>query len=172
MHSESLVLMGKVAATHGIRGQLRVNVYSGLAESFLAAGALFLKDAAGRIQQHDIAAVAAHGKKLLIRLEGYSDINQVLPFVGNEVFLDRDQLPATEEDEYYWHDLIGMKVVTTDNRLLGVLESIIETGSNDVYVVAADKREYLIPALSDVVVSVDVAAKIMTVSPHEGLFDL
>jgi 16S rRNA processing protein RimM len=172
MHSENLVLMGKVAATHGIRGQLRVNAYSGMAESFQAARALFLKDAAGRIQRHEIAAVAGHGKKLLLKLEGYSDINQVLHFVGSEVFLDRDQLPATEEDEYYWHDLVGMKVVTTDNRTLGVLESIIETGSNDVYVVAAGKKEYLIPALSDVVVSVDVSAKIMTVSPDEGLFDL
>jgi 16S rRNA processing protein RimM len=172
MHSDSLILMGKVAATHGIRGQLRVISYSGLTESFLSAGSLFLKDASGRMQQHDVAAVAVHGKKLLVTLKGFSDINQVLSFVGSEVFLYRDQLPAPEEDEYYWHDLVGMKVVTTDNRLLGVLASIIETGSNDVYVVASDDREYLIPALSDVVVSVDIKEKIMTVTPAEGLFDL
>ena len=172
MHSDNLILMGKVAATHGIRGQLRVVSYSGLAESFLSAGTLFLKDASGRIIQHDVSAVAVHGKKLLVTLKGFSDINQVLPFVGSEVLLYRDQLPAPEEDEYYWYDLVGMKVVTTDNRLLGVLESIIETGSNDVYVVASDDREYLIPALSDVVVSVDTKEKIMTVTPAEGLFDL
>ena len=172
MHSDSLILMGKVAATHGIRGQLRVIPYSGLTEAFLSAGSLFLKDVSGRMLQHDVAAVAVHGKKLLVTLKGFSDINQVLPFVGSEVFLYRDQLPAPEEDEYYWFDLVGMKVVTTDNRLLGVLESIIETGSNDVYVVASDEREYLIPALSDVVVSVDTKTKIMTVTPVEGLFDL
>jgi len=172
MHSDSLILMGKVAATHGIRGQLRVIAYSGLTESFLSAGSLFLKDVSGRIRQYDVAAVAVHGKKLLVTLQGFSDINQVLPFVGNEVYLYRDQLPAPEEDEYYWYDLVGMKVVTTDNRFLGVLESIIETGSNDVYVVASEDREYLIPALSDVVVSVDTKAKIMTVAPAEGLFDL
>jgi len=172
MQSDSLILMGKVAATHGIRGQLRVISYSGLTESFLSAASLFLKDASGRIQEHDVSAVSVHGKKLLVTLKGFSDINQVLSLVGNEVYLYRDQLPPPEEDEYYWYDLVGMKVVTTDNRLLGVLESIIETGSNDVYVVASEDREYLIPALSDVVVSVDTKTKVMTVTPVEGLFDL
>lgn len=172
MQLDSLILMGKVAATHGIKGQLRVVAYSGLTESFLSADSLFLKDASGRIQQHDVSAVTVHGKKLLVTLKGFSDINQVLPFVGSEILLYRDQLPPPQEDEYYWYDLVGMKVVTTDNRKLGVLESIIETGSNDVYVVTSDDGEYLIPALSDVVVSVDIAAKIMTVTPVEGLFDL
>jgi 16S rRNA processing protein RimM len=172
MQPDSLILMGKVAASHGIKGQLRVIAYSGLTESFLSAGSLFLKDSSGRMQQHDVAVVAVHGKKLLVTLKGFSDINQVLPFVGSEILLYRDQLPAPEENEYYWYDLVGMKVVTTDKRLLGVLESIIETGSNDVYVVASADREYLIPALSDVVVSVDIAARIMTVTPVDGLFDL
>lgn len=172
MHSDSLVLMGKVAATHGIRGQLRVVAYSGLTETFLSIGSLFLRDAAGRLQEHEVSSVSAHGKKLLITLKGFSNINQVLHFVGSEVLLHREQLPPPEEDEYYWFDLVGMKVVTTDNRFLGVLESIIETGSNDVYVVASGETEYLIPALADVVVSVDVAEKRMTVTPVEGLFDL
>lgn len=172
MHADSLILMGKVAATHGIRGQLRVVSYSGLTDSFLSAGSLFLKDTSGRIQQYDVSAVAVHGKKLLVSLKGFSEINQVLPLVGREVYLYKDQLPVPEEDEYYWFDLVGMKVVTTDDRLLGVLESIIETGSNDVYVVASADREYLIPALSDVVVSVDTKTKIMTVAPVPGLFDL
>ncbi len=172
MQSDSLILMGKVAATHGIKGQLRIVAYSGLSESFLSAGSFFLRDSSGRTQQHDVSAISVHGKKLLVTLKGFSNINQVLAFVGNEVLLYRDQLPEPEEDEYYWYDLVGMNVVTTDNRVLGVLESIIETGSNDVYVVASAGKEYLIPALSDVVVSVDTVARIMTVTPVEGLFDL
>ena len=64
-----------------------------------------------------------------------------------------------------------MKVVTTDGVDLGILDSIIETGSNDVYVAVLNGREFLIPALSDTV-SIDVQAKLMTVTPFEGLFDL
>jgi 16S rRNA processing protein RimM len=172
MHSDSLILMGKVAATHGIKGQLRFVAYSGLAETFLTVDSLFLKDAAGRLVEYDVSAVSAHGKKLIVALKGFSDINQVIPLVGSEVYLYREQLPVPEDDEYYWYDLVGMNVVTTDGRTLGVLESIIETGSNDVYVVVSADREFLVPALADVVVSVDTVAKLMTVAPVEGLFDL
>ena len=171
MTEDSLILMGKVAAAHGIKGQLRVVPYSGLADNLLDCEFLLLRDAKGLMNKFEVAAATIHGKKLLISLKGFSGINQVLHFVGSEILLYKEQLAAPEDDEYYWHDLIGMKVVTTDGTDLGVLDSIIETGSNDVYVAVANGREYLIPALSDTV-SIDVQARLITVTPFEGLFDL
>ena len=171
MTADNLILMGKIAATHGIKGQLRVVPYSGMADNLLLCKALFVRDAKGGIAQYEVASATVHGKKLLITLQGFSGINQVLHFVGIEVLLYKEQLSEPEEGEYYWNDLIGMKVVTTDGVDLGILESIIETGSNDVYVAVANGREYLIPALADTV-SIDVHAKLMTVTPFEGLFDL
>ena len=167
-----LILLGKVAATHGIKGQLRIVPYSGSGETFLALKSVLLRNASGKTDEHELAAVSSHGRKVLVALKGYTDINQVIPFVGSEVLIKREQLPPVEEGEFYWHDLIGMKVVTDTGRHLGILESIIETGSNDVYVVTSGKQEILVPALEDVVVSVDLAAKVMTVTPVEGLFDL
>jgi 16S rRNA processing protein RimM len=172
MVSDELILMGKVVAPHGIKGQLRIVPYSGASDTFLTLKSLLLRSSSGVTGQYDVAAINGHGKKLLVSLKGYTDINQVLSFVGSEILLRRDQLPPTAEDEFYWYDLIGMKVVTSAGIHLGVLESIIETGSNDVYVVTSGDQEYLIPALEDVVASVDVAAKVMTVTPVEGLFDL
>jgi len=172
MTSSDLILLGKVAATHGIKGQLRIVPYSGSGETFLALTSVLLRNASGKTEEHGLASVSSHGRKVLVALKGYTDINQVIPFVGSEVLIKREQLPPVEEGEYYWHDLIGMKVVTDTGRHLGILESIIETGSNDVYVVTSGKEEVLIPALEDVVVSVDLAAKVMTVTPVEGLFDL
>lgn len=172
MAADDLILLGKIVATHGIRGQLRVVPYSGEFDTFLAVGSLLLQDAAGRKARYDIASAAVHGKKLLLAFKGYTDINQVLHLVGCELYIERDRLPATEEDEYYWHDLIGLSVVTIDGEKLGSLESIIETGSNDVYVVRSGKREYLIPALAEVITSIDLNAKVMTVTPIEGLLDL
>lgn len=171
MTADNLILMGKVAATHGIRGQLRVVPYSGTADNLLFCESLLLRDAKGQISKHEVASSVIHGKKLLISLKGFSGINQVLNLVGSEVLLYKEQLSEPEQDEYYWHDLVGMKVVTNDGADLGSLESIIETGSNDVYVVVSNNREYLIPALSDIV-SIDIKAKVMTVTPFEGLFDL
>ncbi|NJD91699.1 MAG: 16S rRNA processing protein RimM [Geobacter sp.] len=172
MTGTDLILLGKVAATHGIKGQLRIVPYSGSGETFLYLKSVLLRNASGKSVEHDIAAVSSHGRKVLVALKGYTDINQVIPFVGSEVLIKRAQLPPVEEGEFYWHDLIGMQVVTDTGRSLGILESIIETGSNDVYVVTSGKEEILIPALEDVVVSIDVAAKKMTVTPVEGLFDL
>lgn len=172
MTATDLILLGKVAATHGIKGQLRIVPYSGSGETFLSLKSVLLRNTAGKTVEQNIAAVSSHGRKVLVALKGYTDINQVIPFVGSEVLIKREQLPPVEEGEFYWHDLIGMQVVTDTGRKLGVLESIIETGSNDVYVVTSGKEEILVPALEDVVVSVDLAAKIMTVAPVEGLFDL
>jgi 16S rRNA processing protein RimM len=171
MTADNLILMGKIAGTHGIKGQLRVVPYSGLADNLLLCKSLFVKDAKGVLAQYEVTSASIHGKKLLVTLRGFAGINQVLHFVGSEVLLYKEQLATPDEGEYYWNDLIGMKVVTTDGVDLGTLESIIETGSNDVYVSVANGKEYLIPALSDTV-SIDVQAKLMTVTPFEGLFDL
>jgi 16S rRNA processing protein RimM len=172
MSADSLILMGKIAATHGLRGQLRIVSYSGSFDSFLSIDSVMLKDRSGRTNKFSVAGATVHGNKLLLTLAGFTDINEVLPFVGSELYLRRDQLPSAADDEYYWYDLIGLKVVTSSGEPLGRLESIIETGSNDVFVVKSAEREYLIPALQDVVVNIDLAGGVMTVTPFEGLFDL
>jgi 16S rRNA processing protein RimM len=171
MVSDNLILMGKVAATHGIKGQLRVIPYSGMVDNLITCESLLLRDAKGRIDKYEVSSATIHGKKLLVALKGFTGINQVLHFVGSEVLLYKEQLSEPEEDEYYWNDLIGMKVVTTDGTDLGILDSIIETGSNDVYVAVLNGKEYLIPALTDTV-SIDIQARLVTVTPFEGLFDL
>jgi len=166
------VLLGKLVATHGIKGQLRVAVYSGEFETILSLASLMLKGPDGRMETFQVAAAAVHGKKLILSLEEYDNINQSLPLVGHEVYVARDQLPELSEGEFYWSDLLGLRVETDHGEVLGELVDIIATGSNDVYVVKDGKREYLIPALEDIVLDVNLDAGIMKVSPPEGLLDL
>ena len=166
------VLLGKLVATHGIKGQLRVAVYSGEFETFLSLASLMLKGPDGMMKSFRVAASALHGKKLILSLEEYDNINQVLPLVGHEIYVERDQLPALSEGEYYWFDLLGLMVETDQGEILGELVDIIATGSNDVYVVKDGKREYLIPALADIVLDVNLDDGIMKVCPPEGLLDL
>ena len=166
------VLLGKLVATHGIKGQLRVAVYSGEFETILSLASLMLKGPDGRMETFQVAAAAVHGKKLILSLEEYDNINQSLPLVGHEVYVAREQLPELSEGEFYWSDLLGLRVETDHGEVLGELVDIIATGSNDVYVVKDGKREYLIPALEDIVLDVNLDAGIMMVSPPEGLLDL
>jgi 16S rRNA processing protein RimM len=166
------VLLGKIVATHGIKGQMRVAVYSGEYETILSLASLMLKGPDGIMKTFRVAASALHGKKLILSFEEYDNINQALPLVGHEVYVARDQMPALSEGEFYWSDLLGLRVVTDHGECLGELVEIIATGSNDVYVVKDDKREYLIPALADIVLEVNLDSGIMKVSPPEGLLDL
>ncbi len=173
MSGSTLVLLGKVVGTHGIRGQLRVAPFSGEGDTFRSLDRVILKDASGKEETFDVSAASVHGRKILLALKGMESINQVEPLVGRELYVQRSQLPPLAEDEFYWFDLIGLRVVTVDGMELGRLESIMETGSNDVYVVrSAEKKEYLIPAIEEVVSAIDLESGVMTVSPLEGLLDL
>lgn len=167
-----LVLLGKVVATHGIRGQLRVVTYSGEAANLVALDSIMLKGPKGELDTFVVANASIHGKRVLFTLKDYNSINQVTHLVGRELYACREQLPELAPGEYYWCDLLGLAVVTDAGESLGRLTDIIATGSNDVYVVQGDGREYLIPALEEIVLKIDPEAGLMTVSPPEGLFDL
>jgi len=170
--SEQIVLIGKIQATQGIRGQLRVIPFAGDASSISRLETVMVKSPAGAMERFPVVSAKAHGKRVILTLQSFDNINQVLHLVGREIYADRGALPELPSDEFYWSDLLGLQVATKDGEELGELVDIIETGSNDVYVVKLDGREILIPALEDVVVAVDLAAKRMTVSLPEGLLDL
>ena len=84
------------------------------------------------------------GKGMAALLPGFEDREQAVSLVGQQIFVRRDQLPATDEDEYYWSDLEGLEVKTTHGELLGRVERLMETGANDVLVIRGN-REHLVP---------------------------
>lgn len=172
--SDNLIVVGRILGTHGIKGQLRLHSYSGNLESLQAAKDVYLRSPAGVDQKVLLKRAAYHSGKILLTLDGFNSIEQVQDLTGCELYLHRDQLPAPDTDEYYWQDLLGMSVVTTEDQALGTIMDILETGANDVYLVrdAETGREYLIPAISQVVISVSVASKTMVITPLEGLLDL
>jgi 16S rRNA processing protein RimM len=170
--TSELLAIGKITGTHGIRGVVKVHLYSGDDSTLRAVKELVLRHSDGRQQNFSIVALQGHGRKTLLTLKGYESIDEVLPLVGGELVVRRDQFPEPDADEYYWADLIGLRVITGDGVELGALREIIETGSNDVYVVQGRGKEYLIPALVDVIRDIDLEAGTMTVTPLDGLLDL
>jgi 16S rRNA processing protein RimM len=99
----------------------------------------------------------------LVRLCSYQDRDAVLELIGTDIVIARNQLPPTGEGEYYWEDLVGCVVTTQDNVVLGRVNRLIETGANDVLVLAGE-RERLIPFIPEkVIVAVDLANHIIRV---------
>lgn len=169
---DNLIAVGRISGTHGIKGQLRLQSYSGNLESLKAARQVILRQADGSLHSFGLRRAAEHSGAILLTLEGFDNINQVLHLVRSELCLLREQLPAPDNDEYYWQDLLGLTVVTDDGMALGNISEIMETGANDIYVVTGQGREYLIPAVASVVSAVDLTTKTMTITPLEGLLDL
>jgi 16S rRNA processing protein RimM len=169
---EELIPVGKIIGPHGIKGQMKVHSYSGNFESLNAARCVHLKSADGILQEFSLTSINANTGKFIISLKGFDDINQVEHIVGNELCLKRRNLPELSDDEYYWNDLIGLRVETIDGSLLGSISDIFETGSSDIYVVTGAEREYLIPAIADVIHLVDIEHGRIIITPLDGLLDL
>lgn len=169
---DELIPVGKIIATHGIRGQMKLHSYSGNVESLGAVRSVILKSPAGILCEHTLAGFNANSGRFIIHLKDIDDINLAESLVGSELCLKRGQLPDLDEDEYYWTDLIGLRVVTEDGSLLGTVADIFETGSNDIYVVRDGAREFLIPAIGDVIKNVDPAGGQIVITPLDGLLDL
>lgn len=105
----------------------------------------------------------------MVALEGVDTREKADELVGSLVKTDQHNLPAKEEDEYYWIELIGMKVYTLDRGYLGEITQITPTGANDVLHVEGAYGEVLLPLIDSVVMTVDLQNKEMTVDPLEGL---
>jgi len=118
----------------------------------------------------EIVDARPQGRKQLLLLKGISDRNLAETLPGSDLLLEKSSLPDLEPDTYYWSDIVGMSVISVDGRHIGTVTSLIETGSNDVYVVQTqDADEILIPAIASVVLEIDLNRKIMRVDLPEGL---
>lgn len=154
--------MGRIAGAFGVRGWLKVLSDAEPAESLLDYSPWLLK-LGGEWKGYKVLEGGVHGKGLIARLEGVDDRDQAELLRGAEIAIERARLEPLEEGEYYWADLIGLRVVTTQGVELGRIERLMETGANDVLVVQGD-RERLIPYLRpDVVTSIDLKAGVLQV---------
>jgi 16S rRNA processing protein RimM len=165
--------IGKIVGSHGVKGNLKVRSYAE-SETVFKPGKSILVIQAGLIEKkYSIKWAKPHGKSMLLSLKGVDDRNSAGTLIGAELFIERAELPDLEEGFYYWLDIIGLSVFSTDDQYLGRVESIMPTGGNDVYVVKNqdknDHNEILIPAIESVVLEIDLKKRIMRVDLPEGL---
>jgi len=163
------VLIAKIVGVHGLKGISRIRSFAESLDMFEPGRVVLVRERSGLAKSLEIEWVKAHTATALLSFNGITDRSQAEALVGAELYVRKQDLPDLEEDTYYWIDLIGMAVYTTEEKYLGRIESIIETGSNDVYVVKDNKKEVLIPALATVVLDIDIKHKRMQVDLPEGL---
>lgn len=173
MGKEGFLLIGKIVGVHGVRGNVKVYSYAESISTFKAGSSILLIDSEGFEKNFVIESVKPHKNIILLSLDGIYSRALALPLTGAKVFTEKFKLPEIDENEYYWFDIIGLSVFTLKGEFLGIVESIMTTGSNDVYVVKnsdnLEKSELLIPALESVVLKINLEHKKMIVDLPEGL---
>lgn len=112
-----------------------------------------------------ILEIRPQGKNFIALFEGYEDRETAARLTNLEIGVSREELPPLENGEYYWTDLVGLTVITELGVTLGIVDRLLETGSNDVLVVKGELREHLIPYIpDDYVLEIDLESKIMRVA--------
>jgi len=159
--------IGKVVKTHGLRGHLKVLPYGETFSTLAAEEKITANLPDGNSLTLTVAEIRPQQKTILLISRELGTVEEAHRLVGAELCVPESRLPPTESDEFYWYQLIGLEVVNTEGEKLGTLEEIIETGSNDVYVVRQGREEILVPAIEEVVREVDLQRRLMTVDLPE-----
>ncbi|WP_347993413.1 ribosome maturation factor RimM [uncultured Eubacterium sp.] len=168
---EKYFRVGVIANTHGIRGEVKVypttddiNRFKKLKKCILDTGKEYI--------DLNVESVKFFKNMVILKFKEYNNINDVECYKGKDILVSRDNAVKLEKGEYYIADILGAKVILEDGSEFGVLEYVMQTGANDVYVVKTlDNKEVLLPKIDECVKKLDIENKIVTVHIMKGLLD-
>ena len=162
--ADNRIVIGKLGAPHGIRGELRVIPLTDFPERFENLKQVYVEDAL-----LDIESVKYHKQFVIIKFKQCPVREEAASLTGRLIYIDKKDAVPLEEGEYYTFDIIGLEVFDVDGNTLGNVTEVLKTGSNDVYVVSqkGQAKQLLVPALKAVVKEIDIEKGRMVVDMPE-----
>jgi 16S rRNA processing protein RimM len=161
--------IGRIVRAHGVRGEVSVTILTDFPERFAQSELLYI----GNEYEADVYQLKSHRwhkQNVLLSFVEITDRNEAEQLVGQYVQIPVEDAVPLPEGSYYLYQIIGLQAVTTDGTSLGVVTEVIETNANDVYVVQNDEgKDILLPAIPDVIKTIDLDHGIMTVDLIDGL---
>lgn len=155
MSEQQHISVGKISGVFGIKGWVKVFSFTDPRENILTYSPWLLKKG-DETKTVNVVDGQLQGKTIVAQLTDVNDRDQAASLMGWDIFITQDQLPKAAKGEYYWSDLIGLNVETIDGVQLGVVDSLLETGANDVIIVQGE-RERVIPFLQgQTIINVDL----------------
>ena len=169
---EKYILIGTVTKAHGMRGEVKILCFSGEPEQVSDYENVVLVDRRAALSPVlAIKKTRPQGKIAITLLESISDRNLSESIEGAGVLIHRADLPEIDEDEYYWHQLIGKSVVDTKGNLLGKIDSIFSNGAQDIMVLGKRQgHDVMIPIVAEIVLDTD--GEQVVIDPPAGLLDM
>jgi 16S rRNA processing protein RimM len=162
--------IGQVVALFGVRGELKVRSLTDIPNRFQQLETIYLST---EHRGYKIERVRPYkGEMIILKLVGIDNANAAEPLCRQSLLIPLNQLAKLPPDSYYQHDILGLHVLTLAGRELGPIVDIIETGSNDVYVIRdSSGKQVLIPATKEVIKQVDLVRHTMYIEPLPGLLE-
>lgn len=163
--------VGVITQTHGIKGEVKVFPTTSEPARFKKLKQVTLDTGKTRMQM-EIESVKFFKQFVIVKFKGFDSINDIEMYKNAQLLVDREHAVRLKKDEYYIADLVGLKVISDEDKEIGVLDDVLETGANDVYVIkCADGKEVLFPAIKECILNVDIDAGIVKVHVMDGLMD-
>jgi len=162
MTKNSRILIGKVSGCFGVKGWLKVFSYTQPRDNITSYSSWIVNDVVYKSVESK-----QNGKLIVAKLKGIDDKETAFTLIGQKIEIEKQQLHNLDQDEYYWHDLIGLEVTNKQGVKFGTIKSLLETGANDVVIVKGD-RERIIPYIMNrTIIEVDLKNNSMLVDWHE-----
>lgn len=156
MSADDVIVVGKITGVYGIKGWVKVYSWTEPREGIGDYNPWLLRQSSKPWREVKLESARNQAKTVIAKIEGIDDRDAAQLLIGSEIGIRTSQLEALQQDEFYWRDLIGLRVLGKQGALLGEVTSIMETGANDVLVVKGE-QEYLIPwVMGDTVIAIDL----------------
>ena len=168
---KNLFPIGRVVKPHGVKGKMKVEYFGEDFHRLFSYREVFIENEKSGLASYEILEVIPQSPRLILRLKGIKKMGEIEPLIGKEILIRKESLPELEEGEYYWVDLLGIKVETQEGKGIGKVKEIFPTGAHDVYVVEGKRGEIFLPAIEEVIQSINLKKRVMKVVRMEGLWE-
>jgi 16S rRNA processing protein RimM len=169
---DEMAVVGRIARAHGIRGEVIVNPDTDFPERRFRAGATLFTRHEDEVRAVRITTARMQQGRPVVGLDGVSTMNEAAALAGCELRVPVADLERLPDGSYYRHDLVGCSVETTAGERIGLVAQVEGTPQGSRLVVEAPSGEVLIPVAAGICVSIDIVARVIVVSPPEGLLEL
>lgn len=171
-NTDNLFKVGTIVNTHGIRGEVKIMAITDFPENRFKKGVELQIETKQGLVPMTVQSSRLHKNMWLVLFEGITNINEIEKYKTDDIYVASDERQELEDDEYYYDEIIDSRVVDLTGSVIGIVSEIMTTGANDVWVVKREGQpDALIPMIDDVVKSVDVDNKLITIDALEGLLD-
>jgi len=171
MLKPTVLTIGKIVCAHGLKGEVKILSLTDNPARFRAGLSICTYPSLPGIDELKIESVKGTSKNIIIKFKGVDTREDAEKLKGLLVQIPTEKTAPLPEGTYWQHEIIGLKVITVDGKLIGYVTDIMRTGSNDIYVVALKEKEYLIPAIKDIVKKIDLKNGLMLINAMEGLLE-